>query len=426
MPGPHEQRLIRALTGAKPGRVRGHGGDWELASRMLEGIAREIAGMQLPVRDGEAGALTARAMNDAFRKSAEAMSHRAEQLKLGRYALDDSSEAMRDAMDAWAALGDEEGPPTYTPHEDPASEAGIQHEKKFQADLDAFQAKAAHREEVARQQNEKLDKTFRESTETMKKIHGQPDPEPETTSYPGGAAGAGGGGAAPGAGVAGSTGGRNPNGTLVGTVGQPGDDYAPVAGELITGGGVAGGVGAVPAAVGGTSDGGGFPLGGVGLGVAGIAGGTAAGLIGAKLVNALRGGGGLLGGSPGSAGSAGLAGRGTAAAGVRGIGASGRAGGAGTIGRGAASAGAGVAGRGAGSAGRGVGAGAGAAGRSGASGRTGGRAGGAGRGGAAGAGAGAAGRGGRGKDDEKAKQGEHYEIDGEWVGDEEAAPGILD
>lgn len=408
MAGPEEQRLIRALSGAAPEALDVHRDEWNMCAGLLVAVARQLQATELPIPDGDAGGLTASAMNAAFATAATAMTARSLQLREGRNALGTVASALQRAHLAYAGLGPERSAPTYTPHADPQSEEGIKVHNAYLGQLAAFQADQQHREEVARQQNEQLDAAFTSAQRTMQEIHGEKRHDTTPPAYSGATVG-GGGGSTSGSGApmvatsAGTSTGAGSTHTF------PGHSHAGHHAEIVPGGdhvhytpGGAGDLsspgepGELPAAmvVGANAEPG---AGGLGLGAgAGVAGGAAAGIIGARLGGVLKGGG-LFGGGQGVAGAtarAGVAARGSTAATVRGIGTSSRSGTSGTLGRSGA----------AGSSGR-SGAGAGAAGR---------------------AGAGATGRGGRGKDDRKRRPTEAFDVGEDWVGDDDAAPGVLD
>ena len=430
MPGPWEQRLVEALQGAAPETVAGGGNDWNDSASILSQVAAQLQTTTLPTVPGEFGEQTAAAFNSSLARTSKAMADRARLMALGSQALGGASSALDQARSALQALGPEGSAPSYTPPDDPGSPQGIKAHHDYLSAVSAYNAQQQHREDVSRQHYQALTQELQKSTATMKKIHGQQDPPPPPRSY-GPTGGSAGGSSYSGSVASAATptprghgeaqqvhwqesGGGRPAVDHTYPTGQPGgapyagaDPALSIPGETI------------PA-----PDGSG---GGPGLGVlgAGAGGAAAAGLIGARLTNALRGGG-LFGGGSASAagGGSAVAGRGTAASSVRGIGASARTGGAGTIGRGAAAAeGEAATGRSAAN-GR---SGAGTIGRSGAAPRSGGsaRSGSTGRAGGRG-GSGAAGRAGRRRDDEKGEKRDLFDVGEDWVGDDEAAPGVLD
>lgn len=435
MPGPQEQRLIKALQGADGGRAFTQSRGWSTVRKLLADVADALDSVDPPSHGGEAGALTADAMKNAFAKSAAAMRKRTTHLSLGEVALVDAGGAIETADAEFQALGPEGSAPTHTPHPDPGSEEGIKAQNKYLADLHAFEAQQAQREEAARKAADKLEAELDKAADVMAKLHDRHVRDEQGTGggggYPAGAASGGGAGSAArgGGGSAfvltagpdrtpddGPRGPRDPDGGPR-DPGGPRIDYVPGSPNPHPGGTPAeiGSGSTVPVAGVGSGSGGGLNLGPAGV----VAGGAAAGIIGAKLGGALRG---VLAGGAGAAGSgAGVAGRssGTAASAVRGIGATAKSAGASTLGRSATSAAAGRAAAGGGTAGRPGTAGNGA-------GRAGSRAGapGAGRGAGHGAGRGG-GRGGRGGKDQDGLDHERFDVGEDWVGDDDAGPGVL-
>lgn len=423
MPGPQETRLVQALDGARPGNVDGRAFEWSKCADILRTVSGRLAVAEMPIPEGEAGEKTAGAMNAAFKSAATGMVERADKLTAGSQALTAASQVIDAARQAHAALGAESAAPTYTPSDDPGSEAGIKHHNDYLAKAAAHQAEVDHRERISREHADRIDKVLTKSSDTMREIHGE---KKEDDRIPERKLPTGGGGTSP------STGGRGGGSPTVHLAGPnpgsgpghdpghghgpghggngthpsgPGVTYPPGGGTHEPGGGT---VATIPIGTStGTSTGGGVP--GASLVAGATAGGVGAGLLGAGLTP-----GGLRGVLPigGTSGS-------TAQSAVRGIGATSRAAGATTLGRSGVSA----TGTSSGSTATGRSASGGAAGanRSGSSTRGGGRAGGRGA-----AGSGAGGRNGRRKDDDKPGKRDLFDVDEDWVDDEGVAPGVLD
>ena len=455
MAGPQEQRLIQSLGGVRPENVEARALEWYNAAGALREVAQRLAVAELPVPDGDAGAQTAAAMDAAFKKSAQAMGERAAKLDDGHAALIAAAKVISDAQQAHTTLGAEESAPTYTPHPDPGSEAGIKAKNQFNDKMATYQAGVDHRESVSRKHADDMDKVLQASSRTMKEIHGEPDPPPPPQGRGDNPGAQSGGGKTPGnvshsvtgvgyhasSGTITDPGGPKGSGPLTGHVtptshGTLTEPSAAIPGS--SGGQPGSGTGSGSTIPGvtpiGASSGGGGLTSGTGVGVAGVAaGGVGGGLLSGGLLSGLRGGGvsGVSGVSGGVTPVTGTAATGTAQSAVRGIGTTARAPGASTIGR-SGSVTAGSAGttsaRGT-AAGSSAGRSAGAGSRAGASGagRAAGRAGAGGRSsaGRAGAGAGAGGRNGRGKDDEKGRKRDLFDVAEDWIDDEEAAPGVL-
>lgn len=427
--GPQQQRLDQALTGASPEAIStGGSAEWNRCAQMLSVVAEALdrAGMS----GQELGGQTGPAISAAFAQTAVGMSGKARELARGAEALSNASNALIKARvgqtDMNRDLPQEPHPGPYVPPvDDDVTAKGT-----YKGELEAYETSFHAREERARQLADALDTDFQASTDTMKSIHGEPDPPIQNGG------GDGGGGPRPISVTPPSGGGRPPTGGHhpVGVVGEPVRDpdhhgqhgpelshhtttpitTAPVTTVppthvdppavglhpdqgTVSPSGTTGVIGS-PSGTGGISG----PLAG-GLGV--VAGG---GLAGAA-IGGLRGGLVPTGSVPGAA--------------ARPIGSSSRAGAPGALGRGGA-AGTGSptsrpTGRGAG--GRGGLGGGGRGGAAGAGGGAGGR-----RGGAAGAGAAAGRRGGKKDQDEHSRDRDLFDDGQDWIDDAEAAPGVID
>ncbi|MEP9363994.1 hypothetical protein ABLE68_13580 [Nocardioides sp. CN2-186] len=421
MPGPQETRLIQALQGARPGNVDSRSYEWAKCADILRTVSGQLDQAEMPVVAGEAGEKTASAMNSAFKAAAAGMKERETKLRAGSQALASAQAALDEAKSAHEALGAESAPPTYTPSEDPGSEAGIKHHNDYLAKAAAHQSEVEHRERVSREHADKLDQALRHSSDTMREIHGEKEGGDDggrrgpVGGGGGGSSSAGGhGGGAPAVHLAGPNPGSGPgyhpghhhnpgHGGHTTNPPGPGVTYPPGGGTQEPGGG--GTIGTIPV---GTSPGGGLP--GTGLVAGATAGGVGAGLLGAGLTSGgLRG---IL--------SSGGASPSTAQSAVRGIGTTSRAAGATTLGRSGVSSASTTSGTGASGRSAGGAAGANRSGSSTRGGKAGGRSGGR-SGGAAGGG-----RGGRRKDDDKSGKHDVFDVDEDWVDDEGAAPGVLD
>jgi hypothetical protein len=397
--GPQRARLDRALSGAHDGEIDSRATEWEKCKGILDRISLALATASPQVKE-RIGGRTGPAIDAAFDRSAQEMGDKAAQLVEGAQALRNAASAIRTARSEQQRLAANplSEPPAYQRPSGQPSPADLRAEAQNRQAHRSYQAAYADQESRARAQADAMDRVFGHSADTMRRIHGEPDPRPDGPS--GGGVGGGGvsGGGVSGGGVSGgsggtvgSSGGGGPR-HAGGPVGHPGGVGAP------QGGGPGGPVGTPAGGTGAT----GTPSGGInagaGLGLAGAAaGGAAGGLLGTGLTaGGIRGGLASVVGNPG-----------TAAGGVRGIGATSRTGIAGPLGR---SGGVGAAGSGSTSAARrGVGT------RAGSRGAAGGR----------GTGATASGRSARSKD-EKARRRDLFDTGDEWVEDEEASPGVLD
>ena len=421
--GPERLRLDAALAEADEAVVRGNGeAEWLSATYRLRDVSRALrvaanAGLGI-------GGQTGPAMFKAMRRSADHLDERIALFSEGRAALGSAADTIarvreqRDRLDTdpeTAAIVD---PGEFRDDPEWDDEKRLREQSRHTAAASAFADREALREQRAREIAEEFDRRYDEPIAVMKKIHGIPDPEPETVSGDGGAGG-GGRGSVPGPRGAGGIpgigglvgGGQHP--TYVADPVGPGEGTDPGSGQ----GGGTDGTGLGPDAGGeptvlttATTGGSGGPSGtavGVGLGGGALLGGLAKGGVLRSLT-----GGALVGGQQVRA---------TARSQTRPLGGLSRSAVSGTLGRGSV-VGAPVSGRpaarggvgAASSAGRtptGRGTAAGAGGRSGTRG--------------AGGRAGGSPTAGRRRDRDGSSDHEHYDDDGsDWL-DDEVAPGVL-
>ncbi|MCD4524657.1 hypothetical protein [Nocardioides sp. cx-173] len=443
--GPQQQRLETALAGASEDVVAASAREWRRCANLLNSVAMALE--HASGLESSLGGQTGPAMAKAFRTSAKGMRAKQDELIMGNEALGVAHGAIvaarvgKSEMNHYYPQPPNPGPyrPPPGPKDGSDLPAQTQHQEKMQSFSDAFEA----RENIARQLADRIDTDFGSATETMKAIHGIPDPEQPATPADPSPYVPPSGGLPPG----GST--RPPRTTDHASIGSnphhgiqvvPPDDNIcgfppppiqevpvheppteppglqptptttqppglPPGAVPTTPGG--------PGAIGGGGGSGGFPSAAAGA----IAGGGLAGAAVAGIRGAMSRVAGVHAATAGSAAG-------------RPIGASSRAGAAGALGRGAAASPGGGAGAGRGAGGRGAavspgggagGRGAGGRGAAGGRGVAGGGAGG--RGGAAAAGTGR----GRGKDEQERRGDRDLFDDGQdWIDDADAAPGVID
>jgi hypothetical protein len=457
--GPQEARLDRAVSGASPAAIQAAEHEWRSGAMALDNVAMalDMAGPQVIANFG--GTHTGPAAQKAFQQVAEKVRARRAQMEQAADALANALIAVGEARKVQTSLGalpSEPSRPDIAPGTNDVD--AIRQQRVYATQLGGYQSAMADREARSEAAANEMDRVYRDSTATMKQVHGEPDTR---TGGGSSASGGGGGGAGSttsggsssgamvaGSGTSGSTAG--PHGSHPAATGQTGspDVVAPPGGaqpSVITAAGTAQDgtnlppVSSPPATVGST---------GGATGAAPATGSTAPGVAGG-LAGAL--GGGLLGGAAGIGGAV----RGgttapvqTTSAAGRSIGSSARSATTGALGRGGATAAPGstssrtgstssAARTGTTSATGRPGAATGSAGRAGGRGVAGstGTAGGRGRAGAAGKtgtrlgprGAGvAAGRGGRNHDEDRDDRDDLFESPQDWVDDEDVAPGVID
>ena len=433
MSGPHEQRLRAMLHGANRQMIQAAYQEWRAGSELLLAVSTTLHGAAPRIQDqfGRTGPAAAR----AFGKVAGKVAARSEQMSAAGQALVAAldviaqAESLRDSFDATPLS--EPTRPTASPG--PSTPEDVAARKQYDSHKASYDAAYADRETRAAATAERMDTVFAESTETMKQIHGDPDPAPQPTQDSGGTGSTGStpssGGTAPRGGYVTTSGGHqshtttttahtsepSPSGTTTTTTHHPaptgGPTGTPSGTPSSTPGTAQGGNDAYPT---GTPTGSAVPLGGIPSGSStstGLTAPTAGGLAGAV-------GGGALGGLTGISGAvrgSSLVPTGSAAgaAGGRTIGSTTRTvATSGTLGRGTATGGAAGTSRG------------GAAGATGS--RSGSARGGAGSRGAAGGRGTPGGQGGRNKKDPRKKNTDFFEEEQDWVDDEGAAPGVID
>ncbi len=430
--GPQRARLDRALSGAAAESISRHAREWERCQGILQQIGFALTAASPEVKQ-KIGGRTGPAVDAAFTRSARSMGAKGAELLEGARALSDAADAITAAKAEQARLQNSPltQPPAYRPPVGPPTEADIQAESQNRQAHADYAAAYADQESRARQQADAMDRVFGHSTETMKTIHGERDPEPAGSSGGGVGGGSGGGvGGGSGGSVPSGGGGPRPTGGPGHHPGNPGPHPGPGYVPGNPGGSPGGSPGGIP---GGPQGGGGYDpvstpaTGGTPGGSVGVPGSTPGGSIsagtGLGLAGAACGGvaGGLLGTGVAAGGIRGggltpvVTNPGTAAGGVRGIGTTARTGATGALGR---SGGVGAVSSGSGSGSR--------SGSSSALGRRGTTSGSRGAAGGRGTGSVASGRGGRGKDDEKRRKRDAFDTGDEWVEDEETAPGVLD
>ena len=421
--GPEETRLDSWLDGSHEGVVDLGGEAWSKAAALLAHVQLGIerAAAQAAVLGGETGPAAAR----AFARSAEAMGNKSDELRAGGHALSLTARAVSVARQQRREMG----PPPNEPMapEPPApgappTDKDLEKQAAYRSSVAAYQHDQQQREARSKAITSDMDVQYRSATETMKKIHGEPDPVHKTsttngsggvsstpagsggqgrtatpTTYDGSSSPSGTGGHSPGLvtsgpGHAPASSTSAPPATHGSTTALPAGNAQSTWSESAPGAGVPG---ALSTGTSGTT----APASSVGAGAgitggAGLMGGLAAGGLGGNLTGGVRG---AI--TPVSSSSA---------TGVRPIGSAARSGVSGTLGRGTTTVGTGSTGGG--------------------SSRSGGRSGSTSRGTAGGRGAstGATGRGGdRSRDRSKKSERDHF--DEEWeLEDEDIAPPVLD
>lgn len=440
--GPEEARLRTWLAGADKARIARARDEWSTGADTLRAVATalERAAPRIHTQFKETGPAAAR----AFATVADKVRERSQQMLDASTALDaahaavDRSEKLRDHFDAHPLA---EPGPAPKPSPGPSRPEDVDALRAYHTQQATYDSAVAQREQQAEAANTHMTTVYASSTETMKKVHGEPDAVPPTTTSGGG--GGGGGTTAPtttthapgGSRGIPTTGGGSLH-TITITDGHPtsppptgpthqgatpgAPDGPTTGGHHLPPGSSQSGSPTVPAAaVPSGSTGPGALSGGPGTGGSGgLGGATVGGLAGAVGGGAIGGMAGIGGAVRGPLGVPTSGAGSTSGTGGRSIGSTSRASGAarGALGRGGMVEEEGAAGgRGGSSGARSAGGGTrGAGGRAGSRGQAGGR------------GSAGGGQGGRTRKDPRKKSTDLFEEEQDWIDDEGAAPGVID
>ena len=186
--GPNEARFKNSLLGASWESVDDGAAEWKRCADLLGQVARSLdvaAG-----KDKKIGGRTGPAMGAAFRRTSGNVVERAQLLLEGRAALDsaarviEKAEKARKAMDAQHPASDNPG--SWKRPVGPLTEEDLKAQQRHQQKVNDFQENYAARERISQQWSDNIDNIFADSTEVMKKIHGEPDPIIEKKKETGG------------------------------------------------------------------------------------------------------------------------------------------------------------------------------------------------------------------------------------------------
>ncbi|MCW2845215.1 MAG: hypothetical protein JWN22_3131, partial [Nocardioides sp.] len=202
MSGPQVERLRAGVAGANRKLVEKAQQDWYDGSLLLSTVATSLqhAAPHIKGQIGESGQAAA----DAFHAVAAKVTERSEQMLAASTALTNAADALKAAEDTRDYIDShpvaDPGPkPTVTPGMDQTHD-DINAMRAWNSRSSAASAQASDHETRAQVAADHMDKVYNQSTATMKKVHGKPDPVKPVKD-----GGTGGGG--------GSTGGTSPGGT---------------------------------------------------------------------------------------------------------------------------------------------------------------------------------------------------------------------
>ncbi len=189
--GPQEARLDRAVSGAARSAIQAAEEEWRNGARALDNVAMalEMAGPQVIANFG--GTHTGPAAQQAFGKVAEKVRARKEQMEQAADALAKADVAVGEAKQVQASMGalpSEPARPDIAPGTNDAD--AVRQQRTYSTQLGGYHAAMADREAKAEAAANEMDRVYRDSTATMKQVHGEPD------ARSGGGSGSGGGGGA--------------------------------------------------------------------------------------------------------------------------------------------------------------------------------------------------------------------------------------
>ncbi len=190
--GPEETRLDSWLDGSHEAVVDNGGEAWSKAAILLSHVQGSIeqAAARAALLGGETGPAAAR----AFARSAEAMGKKAGELQAGGDALAMTARAVAIARQQRREMG----PPPNEPvaPEPPApgappTDKDLEKQAAYRSSVAAYQHDQQQREARSKAITSDMDVQYRSATETMKKIHGEPDPVHKTSTTNGSGGGSG-------------------------------------------------------------------------------------------------------------------------------------------------------------------------------------------------------------------------------------------
>ena len=228
MRGPEQERLARDLQGSRTGQVSDAEREWERAAGVLMQVSLQLQGASHEP-PGRIGNLTGEAVARAFRRSAEAMAAKAEELREGGVALGAAKDTIESAqlLHADLASGGQGQRPAALTFTGPMTAKDIRNDSERNAEIAAWDAEYERRERRAREAADRMDATFTESSVALRKIHRETPPEDQALTAPGGGSSSGRGGATSPSGPGSTDGSGGPAGTYVSGGGHAPSSPAP-------------------------------------------------------------------------------------------------------------------------------------------------------------------------------------------------------
>jgi hypothetical protein len=178
--GPNEARFRTSLQGASAESVQDGAKEWLRCAELLDVVSRSL--QAAADKDQRIGGRTGPAMGAAFRRTSKSVGERAGLLREGKAALESAAQVIEKAVKAQQTMDQQHpagtNPGTWNRPVGPLTEEDLEAQRKHQARVNEYQENYAARERISQQWTENIDNVFADSTEVMKKIHGEPDPEP--------------------------------------------------------------------------------------------------------------------------------------------------------------------------------------------------------------------------------------------------------
>ena len=180
MAGPYERQLRTAVAAMRDKDVVSSDNAWTESAENLALVGHRLRKAARAMREGFGeDSEIARHGHAAFTKAAKRASRRSRQMRRAAAAIAQAKEAMASAQQALDDMEREpRRPGAFTPNPSQSSKQQLKAEARHGQRMRDYNTKMAEREERSRAALQDLDMTYADSSETMKQIHGEPDPPP--------------------------------------------------------------------------------------------------------------------------------------------------------------------------------------------------------------------------------------------------------
>ncbi len=189
--GPNEQKLDEALTGTSFVDIHVSETEWNEGSKRLTDVAKALREAAPDMETGFGGE-TGQSAREAFTNVAAKADERSTQMGSAKEALFAAKMAMVKAQGVRNSMGDMPTQPTApTPQPGMQDADQIRQERAYSNRMAGYNSALADRESKAEAAVREMNQVYTESTEAMKKVHGEPDRRPGGSSGSGGSSGGG-------------------------------------------------------------------------------------------------------------------------------------------------------------------------------------------------------------------------------------------